>query len=246
MQGENTAAASSAFIATLSASLGENYVSEEAGDHLAQHFKAKKKKKKGLFGFIVAAGISAAEFAATSVWAGSGIANIAVSQSIAQLAGSAAGQLAADGHLDWVLALEAGLTAGVTADLNRLPVYGSQSLNQLAGIQTIGGQVIAGTFNSDEFARSLLAMAGRDIVSAGVSSAISGTSFDAALKQSLINDLAAVGANVIGGTCGPSTFENILTHAGLGCAAAAAGGGRRWPAVATAGRGCLAALARRS
>ena len=53
-----------------------------------------------------------------------------------------------------------GLTAGVTAGLTNLPVYGGQSLNQLAGIQTIGGQVIAGNFNSDEFTRGLLAMAG--------------------------------------------------------------------------------------
>ena len=170
LQGENTAAASSAFVASLAASLGDNYVNEEAVDHLAQHFKAKK-KKKSLFGFIVAAVVSYFTFGAASsvlanmvaeavgttaealavsgsTWAaatatsGAGLANIAVSQGIAQLAGSAAGQLAADGHVDWGLALEAGLTAGVTAGLTNLPVYGGQSLNQLAGIQTIGGQVI--------------------------------------------------------------------------------------------------------
>ena len=83
--------------------------------------------------------------------------------------------------------------------------------------------MIAGTFNSDEFARSLLAMAGRDIVSAGVSSAISGTRFDEALKQNLINDLAAVGANAVGAW--PAlTPANVIGHATVGCAAASAVG----------------------
>ena len=58
-----------------------------------------------------------------------------------------------------------------------------------------------------------------------MSTAISGTSFEAALKQNLINDLAAVGANAIGNTWDELTVGNVLAHAGLGCAAASAGGG---------------------
>ncbi len=255
LQGEHTVAASNAFVATLAASLGENYVSEEAVDHLNQHFKAKKKKRflGGLGGFIVAAvvsyltvgaassllaemvaadaGLTTAQLAAAhSTWAAAtataeaGLANFAVSQGIGSLLGSAAGQFAADGHVDWALALRSGLTAGVTSGLTSARIFDNRSLNQLANVQTVGGQAL-GIFNPDTFASNVLGIAGRSIVTAGVSSAINGTSFDHALRQSIVRDLAAVGANAIGQTWGPLATENVMAHAALGCAAAAAGGG---------------------
>lgn len=236
---EATQAASSAFLAKLTDTLGEDYHFSTAEDHLTSDFKAKKKSGfGGLVGIIVAVVVSYftvglastlianAATTSTSIWATSGLANVALSQGIASVASSAAGQWVSTGEVNWNNALKAGLTAGITSGLTnvQLDAFGGQSLNQLANIKTVAGTVVADTFNADAFAGNLLAMAGRGIVSAGVSSAINDSSFADVLRNSLVNDLAAVGANAIGQGLPESSPENILAHAGLGCAAASATG----------------------
>ena len=249
-----TREASSAFVSALATSLGEAYRFEAASDHLTATFEPKKQKKKkkglGVIGAVIAvvvtiwtagaasaalaelgaeaAGLSATEFAASgSVWASSGAANGAVSQGLGSLAGSAVSQLATTGTIDWQAAFKSGLTAGVTAGLTHAPVFEGQSLNQIAGVSDIGatGAKLA-AFNFDRFGSNLLAMAGRGVVTAGVATAINGGSFEKALRNSVVSDLGAVGANAVGQKWGDgqNPLAQTLAHAAVGCATAAGQG----------------------
>ncbi|MGO4815766.1 DUF637 domain-containing protein [Cupriavidus sp. 2MCAB6] len=66
---------------------------------------------------------------------------------------------------------------------------------------------------------------GTGLINAGVSTAFNGGSFGNALKGSLVAQAAALGANSIGANTDPGSFQNILSHAALGCVAGAAGSG---------------------
>ena len=73
-------------------------------------------------------------------------------------------------------------------------------------------------------------IAGRAVVSAGVSSALQGTSFTQRLVNGVVADTAAIGANAIGGTYGatgtdPNLTLQTLAHGALGCAQGALTGG---------------------
>ncbi|MGF6972364.1 hypothetical protein QFZ94_000791 [Paraburkholderia sp. JPY465] len=79
--------------------------------------------------------------------------------------------------------------------------------------------------------QTALSVGERSLVSAGVSTAIYGGSFGQALKNDLVTNIAAVGANAIGDTFTDSSgmFSNTsplyyAAHAALGCAASAAEG----------------------
>lgn len=177
-----------------------------------------------------AAGLSAAEVstaaAVASTTTASSWATVAISQGIGSLAGSAASQLVATGSVDWNQAFKAGLTAGITAGLTNAPIFeGGESLNQIAGVSDIGatGAKLA-RFNIDNFGTNLIGIAGRGVVTAGVATAINGGSFEAALRNSVVSDLGAMGANLVGQATNPLTTENVLAHAAVGCAAAAGQG----------------------
>ncbi len=129
---EATQAASSAFVAALAAELGEDYQYSEAEDHLTTQFKAKK-KKSGLgtllatvavsyFTFGAASALLAEGAVAGSTWAAKGLANTVISQSLASVASSAAGQLVGTGDIDWGTAFTAGLTGGITSGLTEFNV----------------------------------------------------------------------------------------------------------------------------
>jgi filamentous hemagglutinin len=118
------------------------------------------------------------------------------------------------------------VTAGLT-NAELIDVGGKTlSLNQIAGISSIpgAGSVAQGSWNT--FGQNLLGIAGRGLVTAGVSTAIQGGSFGDALRDSVVGDLAAMGAGAIGAQWGSGPNKNValqtLAHAGLGCAAAAA------------------------
>uniref|UniRef100_UPI003BEF28AF two-partner secretion domain-containing protein n=1 Tax=Burkholderia arboris TaxID=488730 RepID=UPI003BEF28AF len=64
----------------------------------------------------------------------------------------------------------------------------------------------------------------QSVVNAGISTAIQGGSFGTALKNNIITDLAAVGANAIGSYVPSGTLGNVIAHGALGCAAGAATG----------------------
>ncbi|MEN6586586.1 MAG: DUF637 domain-containing protein [Sulfuricella sp.] len=135
----------------------------------------------------------------------------------------ALGVLSGNFSLDNVL--RSGFTAGFTAGLNSIPMFERadgtmQSLNQMANVQTTAGNVV-GTFNADTFGQNLLGMAGRGVMTAGVNTAVYGGSFGTAFRNSLVNDLAAVGANAVGLGTRAHTPENVAGHALVGAAAAA-------------------------
>jgi filamentous hemagglutinin family protein len=235
---EATQSASEELVANLSTSLGANYTYEEAQNNLKTSFKKKKKKGWGswagvIIGFIVAyftgglaSSLIADAVASGSTWAAGGLGNIVVSQGIGSFAGSVAGQYAATGEVNWQSALTAGLTSGITAGLTNAGVFNNgQSLNQLAGVNNVGGVVTnIASHNLDGFATNLLGMAGRGVVTAGVSTAINGGSFEKAFINSLVSDLGAVGANAVGQATDPLSIENILGHALVGCSVAAGQG----------------------
>lgn len=64
----------------------------------------------------------------------------------------------------------------------------------------------------------------QSVVNAGISTAIQGGSFMTALKNNVVNDIAAVGANAIGTYLPVGTVGNVIAHAVLGCASSAARG----------------------
>ncbi|MEN6586581.1 MAG: filamentous hemagglutinin N-terminal domain-containing protein [Sulfuricella sp.] len=170
----------------------------------------------------VVAGSSAATAvgtaAASSAW------GMAASSAAGAMASSAVtGVLSGNFSLDNVL--RSGLIAGFTAGLTGMPMFERadgtmQSLNQMANVQTTAGNVV-GTFNADTFGQNLLGMAGRGVMTAGVNTAVYGGSFGTAFRDSLVNDLAAVGANAVGLGTRAYTPENVAGHALVGAAAAA-------------------------
>ncbi len=120
-------------------------------------------------------------------------------------------------------AANAALTAGITAQLANAPIFeGGESLNQIAGISDIGAKLAR--FNIDDFGSNLIGIAGRGVITAGVATAINGGSFEAALRNSVVSDLGAMGANLVGQATNPLTTENVLAHAAVGCATAAGQG----------------------
>ncbi|MHB0984503.1 MAG: DUF637 domain-containing protein [Sulfuricella sp.] len=143
----------------------------------------------------------------------------AIASAAGGLASSATTQFLSSGRIDGGQLLKSGLSAGLTAGLTSAPVFGGESLNQWANVQTTAGN-ITGTFNPDSFGQNLLGMAGRGVVTAGVGTALYGGSFGQAFKVSLVNDLAAVGANAVGLNTKAYTPENVAGHALVGAAAA--------------------------
>ena len=72
---------------------------------------------------------------------------------------------------------------------------------------------------STEWADRLLGIGARSLVSAGIQNAIVGSSFEAALRDALVGDLAALGANRIGGAR-LDAVSHALSHAALGAISA--------------------------
>ncbi len=172
------------------------------------------------------AGVTAAQLAASgSVWAAGGAANAAVSAGLAGMASSATSQLLTTGSINGGQMFKAGATAALTAGILSAPILeGGQSINQLAGIKDVAGTgAKLANFSLDTLGTNLSGMALRGVATAGVNNAINGGSFGTAFKNSVVSDLAAVGANAVGQTDWDAA-SRAVAHAGVGCAADAGQG----------------------
>lgn len=188
------------------------------------------------------AGVTAAQLAASgSVWAAGGAANAAVSAGLAGMASSATSQLLTTGSINGGQMFKAGATAALTAGILSAPILeGGQSINQLAGIKDVAGTgAKLANFSLDTLGTNLSGMALRGVATAGVNNAINGGSFGTAFKNSVVSDLAAVGANAVGQKTEVLSVENVGSHAALGAAAAKLSGN---DAVAGGIGGATAAL----
>ncbi|MBK7662002.1 MAG: filamentous hemagglutinin N-terminal domain-containing protein [Sterolibacteriaceae bacterium] len=232
-----TQAASAALVANIAAALGEDFHYEQAQDNLDSRFIADKKKSglSGLIGAVLAIAVAivatpavsawvagaagATEAAAAgSAWAVGGAANVATTSFITGTVGSAAGQLAGTGRVDLDAALRNGLVAGLTTGIGNAALGGS-SADSLAGLSNQSGTLQPVASGSTEWADRLLGIGARSLVSAGIQNAIVGSSFEAALRDALVGDLAALGANRIGGAR-LDTVSHALSHAALGAISA--------------------------
>lgn len=106
----------------------------------------------------------------------------------------------------------------------------AKSLNDLAKVSTIQGLGSVGSFDWSTLGQNVAGMVGRSIVTSGVSSVINGTDFEDGLRNGLVGDLAAIGANGIGSKWGAggtdkNPFLQTVAHGVLGCGIAAAKGG---------------------
>ena len=242
-----TAALTSAFEAEIRAELGEGFVFEEAHDNLQTRYKAKSSGFGGLLGAVVtvaasiiagptistligniAGAAAGTTFAAAAGTTAAGLGNMAIGSFVTGTLSNAVGQSVATGRVDWNGALKSGAVSGFTAGLTNAPLFDGRSLNQMASVGTLSGtgqSVADGASGID--ATRFAGLAGRAVVNGGVSSAIYGTSFADALRNSLVNDLAAFGANDIGdGNYGKEgTIGHLLAHGVLGAMAEAARGG---------------------
>ncbi|WER45125.1 filamentous hemagglutinin N-terminal domain-containing protein [Cupriavidus sp. WKF15] len=182
---------------------------------------------------------------ATTTATTAGLGNIALSAGIAGVAGSATSQVISTGSVNWGSAFEAGAVAAITAGLTNGITYNADtglgfstgqlavggptsSLAALGGVQSIGNSVVqASSTAASNLPVQVLALAADATISAGVGSLIEGGSFGDALKNTLVNDMAAIGAFAIGnaneagffGKGLPGELAYIASHAALGCAA---------------------------
>ncbi|MEZ2311576.1 DUF637 domain-containing protein, partial [Paraburkholderia sp. RCC_158] len=134
-------------------------------------------------------------------------------------------QLASGNGLSFGSMLEAGVVGALTAGAFSALGAGSQ------GLQQIGSKIANGTATMADVGQALVSIGERGLVNAGVSTAVYGGSFGNALENSVISDVGAIGAAVIGAA---STDKDsvlaekspgyVLAHAGLGCALSAAEG----------------------
>jgi filamentous hemagglutinin len=158
-----------------------------------------------------------------------GTTSMMINAALIAMTSTMTGQLAGGASFDeaFQAGIKAGATSAITAGILNAQLIdtapGMQSINQLANVQTTGANIV-GNFNADTFGQNLLGIGARGVVNAGVNTAINGGSFGDAFKSSVIGDLAAVGANAVGQGTNALSPGNILGHAAIGCAAAAATG----------------------
>jgi filamentous hemagglutinin len=167
-----------------------------------------------------AAGTAAASAAASSV------STAMISGAVGSMASTATTGLLT-GNFDMGNVLKSGLSGALTAGLTSAPLFDGQSLNQLAGIKNLAGtgaSLANGDFSN--LGQNLLGMAGRGVVNAGVNTVVYGGSFGNAFKQSMVSDLAAMGASAIGSKWGGGVnpVAQTVAHAGLGAIVAKARG----------------------
>ena len=242
-------AATVALVNQLKANLGLNYTEGTVADDIHTRF-IKEKKGFGPLAQIVmmvaAVAISIATAGAAATALGATLSTLTLGQAMAvaalsSMAGSAFSQLASGQGLDFgklatagaIGAITAGLTNGITFDGSSFGVSawgeslkGTSTLANLAGTNSIGGVLQAAQDGATgTLAQQAAGFVGTGLINAGVSTAFNGGSFGNALKGSLVAQAAALGANSIGANTDPGSFQNILSHAALGCVAGAAGSG---------------------
>ncbi len=242
--GQVDAAASAQLIQDLGAKLGVNYTQTSVSDNINQSF-IKDTSGPGTVVVMIAAIViavltygaaselvaaaAAAEtgttavglaatgstFAAATATTTAGLANAAIAAGAAGMASTATSELLTTGKLDGDSILKAGLvgalTAGITGELGIGSVTGG-------GLNNLGTNLV----NAGE----------RSLISAGLDTAVYGTSFGTAFEQSLAANAGASLNGAIGDVFGTDTSfgtvdgtEYEIAHAALGCAMGALSGG---------------------
>ncbi|MCA8031585.1 filamentous hemagglutinin N-terminal domain-containing protein [Burkholderia arboris] len=204
------AASTQAMLASLQRQLGGDFSQQTLSDHLHSEFV-----QQGGFGpeqlFSMAAAVALSVMGMPVVGA---------------MVASAMNQAFSDQGFSLGQVLKAGAVAYVTQglmeglDLNALPM------------QTIGNNIASNTITTQQLLQGAFEIAGRGLVSATVNTVAYGGSFGAAVKGSVISDLAAIAASTVGqldldkffGEGGPGKIGYVTAHAALGCAASAAEG----------------------
>ncbi|WP_446479745.1 beta strand repeat-containing protein [Burkholderia pseudomallei] len=105
--------------------------------------------------------------------------------------------------------------------------YLTQGIDEGLGLnnfQSLGANLVSSdsAVTLANLGNTALQIGEQSVVNAGISTAIQGGSFMTALKNNVLTDLAAVGANAIGSYLPSGTVSNVLAHAALGCASSAA------------------------
>ncbi|CAG9181599.1 hypothetical protein LMG23992_04537 [Cupriavidus laharis] len=232
-------AATNALIAQLKDNLGAAYTEGTVSDDIHTHF-IKEEKGLGAIGAVVAvvaavalsivvgpeilaaldAVIDPIAFAAISpgLMEFASAASYGLTAGATGFAANAASQLIATGQYDVKAGLKTAATATVAAGLID-GLVGSSGLNTYGAVtEGIPSATLA------DYGSTALKIGERGLISAGTNIAFNGGSFGQALITSVTTDLAAVGANWIGGSglTSEGSLANVLAHAALGCASSAA------------------------
>ncbi|RQR67694.1 filamentous hemagglutinin N-terminal domain-containing protein [Burkholderia sp. Bp9126] len=210
--------------------LGVNFTQTSVSDHLHSDFV---KEGGGLPTFVVAAiAIAASIVTAGAAAAAMGVALTAMSLPVAMtvgalsaMSGSAAGQLASGGGLNFGQMLKSGMVGALTAGAFSALGASTQALQQ------IGGKLASSTVAMSDVGQALKIIVERGVVSAGIGTVVYGGSFGEAFAHSVIADAGAVAATAIGtkfdgqnGHPDSNSIGYIASHAALGCAMSAADG----------------------
>ncbi|ALU64322.1 hypothetical protein DA70_11540 [Pandoraea pnomenusa] len=240
--GQVDQAATQAFIAGVSAQLGDNFLQQALKDDLHTDFV----KQGGDFGIqqvgmIMAAamtgaalgplfsGMVAAQLGTTAAtFVTGGLGNVMASAALTAMTSSTLTQVMFNGTFDFGSALKTGLSAAVTAGLLNGITYSSadglgfsttaspNSLASLAGVKPtfVDGAVSqAGATTASQWLTQGMAILGQSVIQAGVQSTIQGGSFLEALKASGVSNLSAALAYQIG-NLGPESL-GTLGYAGV-------------------------------
>ncbi|VVD71273.1 tRNA nuclease CdiA-2 [Pandoraea iniqua] len=259
-------AATQAFIAGVSAQLGDKFVQQALQDDLHTEFV----KQGGNFGIqqvgmiMVTAmmggalgplfsGLVAAQLgsvAATFVVGGLG--NVMASAALTAMTSGVFTQLVSNGSVDFGSLLTSGASAAITAGLLNGITYSNadgfgfsatagspNSLSSLAGVKPtfVDGAVSqAATASADKLITQGFAILGQSVIQAGVQSTIQGGSFLEALKASGVSSLSAALAYQIGDMRGG--LGDTFGESGGEFAAAIAHGALGCASAAVLGNGC--------
>lgn len=251
--GTPDAAGTAALLSSLKQQLGSNFTQTSVQDDI-QHNFIQDTSGPGALGAVIAiviaivlavvtAGAGLALVAAatgSAVAAGSAAAIIAagLQAAIVGTLSSMATQLVTTGNLDVGSALKSGAVAGITAGITDgvlggapgtpdpssgiVPTDSAGSLiPESTGLPAVSQASWTSLISNPQYIENSLIRAG---ISAGINSAAYGGSFGTALANNLISDAAAAGANAIGDLTDPLSVQNVVEHALLGCATAAAAG----------------------
>src|SRR5450830_67904 len=182
----------------------------------------------------VASGATFAEAAsvggimASAAFAEGGIATVAISAAAGAMASNAFTQLATTGSLNVGNVLESGAVLGLTAGLTQ-GLVGNTGMSSLSNGVVQSNSAVA----LSNLPTTAVNIGEQSLISAAVKTTIEGGSFGTALRDSVVNNVAAVGANAIGNTQSTLTDDlgtvggdavYIAAHGLLGCAASAAEG----------------------
>ncbi|WP_443114103.1 two-partner secretion domain-containing protein [Herbaspirillum seropedicae] len=272
--GSRDVAGTSALLSSLRQKLGSDFTEITPHDDIRTNF-IKDTSGPGAFGQVIAIAIAIAlsvvtagaglavvgTVTGTTVAAGSVAAAVAagIQAAIVGTLSSLATQAITTGKMDLGQALTSGATSGLIAGvtggvLGNAPGSSDSAATAASGsastvtpgvngaAQVSQGSWIEALKYPGQYAVNTAVRSG---ISAAVNSAVYGGSFGNAFLNGVVADAAAIGANGIGANTSAYSIQNVLSHALLGCAAAALKGSEcAGGAVGGAGSALVAPLIR--